>query len=284
VNLVDGGVLVDLLECRLRVRGRRISGDHGGRSSWEADWDALIEGTKQGLDWALDGEPAEVRVLGVSTLTTPMAEWDDARELLLDGVTRCRGTDSIAHLQLHWPGRFRILAVDPHSGRVSMAEGGERIAAGEWESPLAALRSRLEAAAGWAAYGFIKRGTRPAYALLGKSLAYDWAVTPHVRAAGQLSDPFEHYLVPDAFGVQLLGSGYDGWTPADDNWRATQLAGATLVEHADPAAWYAQSFPAVDPVALSDQDPSEPIPRLLNDARADFAPVLITQAIAYPQP
>ena len=97
-----------------------------------------------------------------------------------------------------------------------MVEGGARVAAGEWQPPVAALRSQLEAAAGWAAYGFIKRGTWPAPALIGRSLAYDWALTPHVRTAGQRADAFEDHLVPDAFGVQLMGCGYDGWTPAGD--------------------------------------------------------------------
>jgi len=101
-----------------------------------------------------------------------------------------------------------------------------------------------------------------------------------VRTAGQRADAFEDHLVPDAFGVQLMGCGYDGWTPAGEGWRATQLAGATLVEHDDPAAWYAQPFPTVDSVALSNQDPSVPIPRLLTDARAAFAPVPVTQAVA----
>ena len=274
----------DLLECRIRANGTGHPSQRGPRPVWIPDRDAVMKGASQAVDWALrdDDQPIAASV-SASTLRTPLAEFDDPRELMLDAVRRCSGTISQAQLHLFWPDRFRLISVHPHTGRVSLAEGGEALSGEGWREPLATLRGQLESATGWAVYGFVKRGRKPVDATMGWSLADDWPQIPHFLAAANQEDAFEHRLVPDAFGIQLLGAGYDGWTPAGEEWCATRLpGGACLVEHADAAAWFAQPLPYSDPPPGELPDPDAPIPPLLIQPRAQFAPVMLTAEVAQP--
>ena len=250
---------VDLLECRIRANGTGRPSQRGPRPDRIPDRDAVMAGALQALDWALRGDRPIAASLSVSTLITPLAEFDSPRELMLDAVGRCAGTIAEAQLHLFWPDRFHLISVDPHTGRVSLIEGGDTLAGDGWREPLATLRGQLESAAGWAAYGFVKRGRNPVNAAMGLSLAYDWPQIPHFQAAASQEEAFEYRLVPDAFGIQLLGAGYDGWTPPAEEWRSTPLpGGAFLVEHADQGAWFAQPFPEPEPPRWELRDPNAP--------------------------
>ena len=174
---------VDLVECRIRANGTSRPSQTGPRPDWIPDRDAVMAGALQALDWALRGDRPTAASLSVSTLITPLAEFDSPRELMLDAVGRCAGTIAEAQLHLFWPDRFHLISVYPHTGRVSLIEGGDALAGDGWREPLATLRGQLESAAGWAAYGFVKRGRNPVNAAMGLSLAYDWPQIPHFQAA-----------------------------------------------------------------------------------------------------
>ncbi|MDQ3741069.1 MAG: hypothetical protein M3389_09020, partial [Actinomycetota bacterium] len=72
---------------------------------------------------------------------------------------------------------------------------------------------------------------------------------------------FEDRFAPDAFGVQLLGPGYEGRVPPTPLYRAEPAgAGCTLLEHADLPAWLDEPFgPEVPPVLAEAREALAPI-------------------------
>jgi hypothetical protein len=79
------------------------------------------------------------------------------------------------------PDRFRTFTVKRYDGRAGLIEGGSA-AANDWQSSVRRLTEALRAAADWAVYGFVKRGSLRMNAVLGSSLPSDWLDVPHMNA------------------------------------------------------------------------------------------------------
>jgi hypothetical protein len=123
-------------------------------------------------------------------------------------------------------------------------------------------------------YGFVKRGTNPSVAERATSQIQDWPRIPHFNAWNLSAESFEDEFVPDAFGAQMLGPGYEGRVPAGPSWKSSATGrGRVVLEHVDPAAW----FEAPLPTGVKSGQPAPetvPIPEVLLAARRDFAPIL----------
>ena len=170
---------------------------------------------------------------------------------------------------------FRLAVVMPDRGDVSLAAGGGRLAAGDWEPAHAALLDELRAAAGWASYGLIKRGRRPG--AVGWSLSYDWVPALHYGSYNLMHHMYEDVLAPDAFGAQLLGPGYAGRIPDAPGWERVELGGeAALLLHRDPAAWFGEPLPPITQQDAIDLSPAYPTPEVILRAREDLADILVT--------
>ncbi|WP_028064761.1 hypothetical protein [Solirubrobacter soli] len=148
-----------------------------------------------------------------------------------------------------------------------------------WQATLSELAAFLERHAGRLAYGRVWRGRSPGETLRVQGMVgADWPDrrSKH-RGRGFSKEAFEAVLAPDAFGVQLLGPGYAGRVPVGPRWRGRPAGeNAVLLEHVDPAAWFAAPFETQwthwgpgKPVP-----PEVPVPAVLAEARADLASIL----------
>jgi hypothetical protein len=269
---------IDLLECRVRVRGKRYP--HRGRNwGWRPDGDALEGSLDAGIDWCLGngvGLPLSLKV-GLVSPVSLRAE-DDLHRYMTRAFEQTTEV-GVVHLTSATPQRFRTLAIDPSKGRVSLIEGGATMANLGWEPSLRDLKGALAAASPWAVYGFIKRGSRWDTAKRARSLSYDWVPVPHFNPEILSAQAFEDEWVPDAFGVQLLGAGYAGRLPDGADWRQTPVGpNAVLLEHVDPEAWFGRLFGPFGGYSSPRIDPPD-IPRVVARARDDLAGIFFTEEV-----
>jgi hypothetical protein len=116
-----------------------------------------------------------------------------------------------------------------------------------------------------------------------RSLAHDWVWREPERVNGFVRIALEPRYAPDAFGIQLLGPGYADRIPTGPDWQATPLhGGSVLLEHLDPAAWYAQMFETVPLNGRPTKEKSPPVPAVVTFARHNLADIILTEHIAYP--
>src|SRR5262245_38073749 len=113
-------------------------------------------------------------------------------------------------------GDFRLAAIRPDRGDVSLVAGGASLTGDDWPNAYHALTEELRAASSWASYGLIKQGRRVSQ--VGRSLIYDWLPAFHYGTYGLDHSVYEDVLAPDAFGAQLLGAGYRGRVPRGQDW------------------------------------------------------------------
>lgn len=276
--------LVDLLECRLRVAGERHH-FRGPNWGWRPDAAALEAGVEAAIGWCRANEPPEPLLLAVG-LVAPVAvpARVDVRPYVHQGL-RAVADAGVVRLTSGSPERFRIAAIEPAYGRISLIEGGVAIAEGAWRPALHGLEGVCRSASPWAVYGFVKRGSRRPDAEVG-SLFADWVPMPHLSPQARLVDAFEDRYVPDAFGVQLLGRGHADRIPTGPDWKQAEAgAGAVLVEHRDPSAWLdGRLVPFGGHPLATLLDGTAPIPELVARARDDFGTLLFTDGVAGSEP
>ena len=262
---------VPVLECRLRLRGRLDRRERHPR--WLVDELALEAAATAAQAWCdgLEGAGPEV-YLRVDQIGFRLDLAGDPDRLLREIVRGARSdslgepkvTPTPARLTRVAPDAFRSAAIDVWSGRLTLVAAdaalGER-----WPAILDRLRDAMIAAAPSSVYGLIKRGRAYFYAESGSSVAYDWLPIPHFHAAYGRESWVEQRYAPDAFGIQLLGRGYQDRIPADPGWTRTPVGSdSVLLEHHDPAAWYAEP---------------RPDPALLAQARSDLAAILTSDEL-----
>ncbi len=273
--------LVDLLECRLRVAGARHH-FRGPNWGWRPEPGALAAGVDAAIEWCTANAPKLPLSLAVGLIAPVTIDpSEDVRSFVRHGL-ETKADVGVARLTATTPNRFRVASFEPSRGRVSLIEGGSAIGNGAWQPALEGLQAFSRSAASWAVYGFVKRGSRRIDAELGL-LFMDWVPVPHQSANTRLGAAFEDRLVPDAFGLQLLGEGYRARIPDGPDWVHTAVnANAVLVEHGDPEAWFdGQLVPFGGQPLTSLVEGTAPIPDLVKRARKDFEPILFTDDVAW---
>ncbi len=273
--------LVDLLECRLRVAGARHH-FRGPNWGWRPEPGALAAGVDAAIEWCAANAPKLPLSLAVGLIAPVTIDpSEDVRSFVRHGL-ETKADVGVVRLTSTTPNRFRVASFEPSRGRVSLIEGGSAIGNGAWQPALEGLQAFSGSAASWAVYGFVKRGSRRIDAELGL-LFMDWVPVPHQSANTRLGAAFEDRLVPDAFGLQLLGERYRGRIPDGPDWVHTAVnANAVLVEHGDPEAWFdGQLVPFGGQPLTSLVEGTVPIPDLVKRARKDFEPILFTDDVAW---
>jgi hypothetical protein len=266
-------ITAHMLECRVRVRGERLRREER-TYRWQADPAAHEAILAAGERWCRQRGASANQSLSVSTVPPVPVEPDE--EVL------GRMLDEVVHgmhvaVSAVTADEFRSVMARPHAGGVSLVVGGAWLEAGEWPLALAELTGLLRVHADFLAYGYIRRGWAVQDALLDPSLPYDWPRRPDYepRGIGFAREAFEDVYAPDAFGVQLLGSGYAGRVPEVPTWQAERVGEApTLLEHADLPAWFDEPFvPFRQRVAYAEA------PEVLARARVELAPILYTPGV-----
>jgi hypothetical protein len=266
---------VDFLECRIRVHGERYHIRYRNYG-WLADESALERAVGVALGWCV-GNGANLPLQLVVGLIDPtiLGPNDDVTALMRSALERTAGRGAVTHLTSVGPDRFRTLAVEPSTGRITLVEGGEAMAGAGWRATLKSVREALRTIAPFAVYGFVKRGSHLWAAEYAQSLVTDWVPVPHFEPTRLGAQTFEDEFAPDAFGLQLLGPGYRGRVPSGADWKAEALAPDTvLLEHVDAEAWFAERFVPFGGREKYNLPPFPPVPRVLADAREAFDAIL----------
>jgi hypothetical protein len=108
----------------------------------------------------------------------------------------------------------------------------------------------------------------------------DWAPILHRNAQFSWVEAFEDELVPDAFGLQLLGPGYAGRVPGQRDWITSGSgSGSVVLAHESPDAWFERSFAPFGGHRSTPTDPAD-VPEVLARAREDFAEILFRDEVA----
>lgn len=264
---------IDLLEARLRVAGARERVAYANYA-WRADADALWHTAVSSLEWCRNHVSEAPLWLKVSTL--PAAAFDRTAELtaeLQQGLAQLTSAGIVKVTSIA-PTGFRSAAIEPVSGRVTLIEGGLKLAEGAWRETLDSLLVALLQTSSRCVYGFVKRGQRRVAAELGWSLADDWPAASHYDARILATQAFENEYAPDAFGIQFLGEGYKGRAPSADGWQLEPLDRGVLLRHAEPARWFAEPLVVLSERPSLAPPASPPVPDVLAIARDDFESIL----------
>jgi hypothetical protein len=262
-----------MLECRVRVRGERLRREERAYR-WETDPDAHEAVLAVAERWCRQLGASANQSLAVSTVpSVPLAPGEDVldrmRKAVVDGM----------HVEVSavTEDEFRSVAARALAGGVSLVVGGAWVEAGEWPPALAELTGLLGEHADLLAYGYIRRGWAVKEALLGNSLPYDWPTRPdhQPRGIGFAPQAFDDVFAPDAFGVQLLGPGYEGRVPDVPAWRRERVGEASiLLGHADLPAWFDEPF-----APFRHRAPHVEPPAVLARARVELAPILYSPGV-----
>ena len=272
---VDVPDRVDLFECRTRLKGERYR-LRNGLQRWRADPASLHAAVDAGIGWCVGNGCDLPLALKVGLAPATMLSAEDDLGAYLRHALELTADLGVTHLTSVGPKRFRMMAVSVLNGRFTLAEGGATIEQDGWQPTLHHLRDALEAASVWAVYGFIKCGSRKEGVELGISLYLDWVPVPHNNPLSQLGEAFEDTHAPDAFGIQLLGSGYSGRIPAATDWKLSPVSsGAVILEHRDPEAWFERLFGPFGGYRTVPTDPDD-VPDVVARARKDLDPILYT--------
>jgi hypothetical protein len=184
---------VDLIECRMRIRGS----PGPGRNAWNADPEAAARLLGRAFEWCLSGASDSITVLASSDGPEMALALRDVEAALLPGDD---GTLPMPHATLRSlrPDGFRTIVLDARHGRLTLIEGGPALTWGAWSPVLDGIAALLRGGAGDLAYALVKRGSRVPEAEGNTSLDSDWPARP-----GRVLDTtaLEAEAVPDAFGL-----------------------------------------------------------------------------------
>jgi hypothetical protein len=269
-------VSAHLLECRLRVRGKRVRRE--ARSyRWHPDPEAHQAILAAAEQWCRrHGRGASESLSAGIVGPVPVEPSEDVLERIWEEVVNGMHVS----LSAVAADEFRSVAARAWVGGVSLVVGGAWVEAGEWQRPLAELTGLLRERADLLAYAYVRRGWAVAEAELGNSLPFDWPYRADHQpgGAGFTHQAFDDVYAPDAFGVQLLGPGYAGRLPDSAAWLAEPAgSGAVLLEHVDPPAWFDEPFV---PFRQRPRHPDQvPTPAVLAEAREALAPILYSPGV-----
>ena len=269
--------IASLLECRLRIRGRRLVPPDDGHVLWENDREALHALLAAAVAWCRRRGRAAAEAVSVGPApSVAVAHGDDVLQRFREPAVPY---DPIELSAVAADG-FRILAFRQWPGDVSLIEGGAHVAAGGWRRALSELTALLGEHADLLAYACVKHGSDVTRARLGGSLRFDWPPRPELgRRAHDISvAAFADTHAPDAFAVQLLGRGYAGRVPDSSSWRRESVGSASLLlEHIDLDAWFDVPFVVKDNPTVRAEEMVPPA--VLAQARRELSSILYTPTV-----
>lgn len=213
--------------------------------------EALIE---TALDWCMIPKGTHyVRAAMASFKCTT----DQRRELVTTGLssesatslTCAAGPDEIRNVSFGYEGTVYFGRLDPQNS---------------WEPALSDLTDVVTSLADHLQYAAIRR-SRLEKAQWFNFLDHWWPERPYLEyGMSQCGRVVADTYVPDAFGAQLLGPGHK-LPPLSEQWRSRPVGSdSTLLTHTDPTAWYEGAVGSV------------PNPQILEQARRELAPLLLT--------
>lgn len=251
---------VGAVTANVRVLGRRVV---NSRDRWAADRSALDRVVEAAVDWCLECRPERAVTLQHDVLPPLIVRRCDSPLERLRDVLHDYGRATLSSIGDEC---FRDVQVRPGYGLVTVTEGGPVLHRAGWRPSVAAAAALVRHLSADAVYAHVRRVASILDAHT--DLHPDRLPTSWFDATAH-----EERLVPDAFGIQLLGQGHAGRIPAGEDWRRSDLGGGrVMLEHADPAAWFGE-------LTLEQAMRGESIPsaRLLERARASFGPLLFEE-------
>jgi hypothetical protein len=260
-----------VLSCHMRVRGERVRS--GGatpvyRSSPDPDALAAVIAAVDRWCKRLGDEAATYEItkaLGPVTFGFHDDTAGALREAFEDGLSGvlAGGVDS----------RWREVRIGAYVAGIGLDAGGADLDAGNWRPELEELMDLLRGNGALLAYAYIRRRSLPGG--FDPSFERDWPTRPNnrPRGGGFTEEAFEDVFAPDAFAVQLLGSGYAGRVPDAPSYHRERVGdNVTLLEHRDLPGWFDAPF-----VPYGQRpDPGDPPPPVLAEARRELEPILYT--------
>jgi hypothetical protein len=257
-----------VIVCRARLRGHRVRHERAAYR-WIADEAATAHVLREAEHWCRSlGGGARQTLVRTGAAEVSVGHGDAVAEQLTEDAAHDLGA---ACWSVGVRG-FRGVGFQPPSG-VCLVAGSPEL---DWRAAVEAFAALLREHAEQLEYAYVMRGWLPGV-LFGGHLSHDWPerAGAEPRGAGWTSLAFEDLLVPDAFGLQLLGPGHLERLAADPaRWRREPAAGdRALLRHADAEAWF--SAPLVSFKQLIHPD-DRAVPAVLADARRELAPVLHT--------
>jgi hypothetical protein len=260
-----------LIEARLRVVGERVDRlDRGNMWWWNPDRGALRNVVIAAAQWcAAYGGP-----LGLSSEVglLPRVAVGSGAELVehLDGAIHAVGLNNFDLVSLGVSG-LRMVSVTPNSGRVSLVWGDQQLLPDRWPAAVADLAQFMTTHAGQLVYGLVKHGSGVKRIALDQSLDFGWPARREFTLPIMREGAYEDRYAPDAFAVQLLGTGYAGRIPATQRWTAERVGadGAVLLRHNEPDAWFRLSLTEFAEYRKSRH--VDAAPDVIAQAREDFA-------------
>jgi hypothetical protein len=251
---------IGVIDASLRIAGQREA--DRGRARWSADRDAFERVVEAATHWCLRARPDKAITISSGVLPTMLVRRADSP---YERVRAVMYRDFLMTFSSIGDDRFRTVAVSPDHGRVSLIEGGPRLHRSGWSPAVADVKELLAAVSADLVYARVRRESDVRHA---ESLESGETGRPRYYHFDAIA--YEDHLAPDAFAIQLLGPGYHGRLPNEDEWRTTQLRGGrVLLEHADRGGW-------LDEITLEAAIRFEPVPSsaLLERARESMAPIL----------
>jgi hypothetical protein len=281
---VRAPAMQDLLVCRVSIRGIRVH-DEPEAYEWRPDPFAYQACADLVDSWFGGTGSSVLRSLQMGSMPpVPIAAHEPVADRLIESMAASAWFRAVAI----GPGEFRVVGAKPHSGRICLMAGVTDGASDWWQAPLAEFRGVLRDAGHLFTYAFVRRGWDVYSAFGFQPVARDWPFRSEYepRGRGFASAAFDDLVVPDAFGLQLIGPDHAKRLDIGPSWQAEETAGGVLLlAHAEPDQWFGASFVPLPPPRSSrwvrDEAANErerPIPEVLARARDDLAPILYTRA------
>ena len=274
LRLPDPGVPALTAGFTLNLDPKRVEALRGtfSRSGWNADMEATRQVLDVLLNWVSDGPGSLAYVTGARPKALP--DQDTGRALILAELDR--DERGVGVVTLH-PGGFRRVYFES-MGHVLVEIAGD---SENWQAHVAGFADLMRRAEPWLRYGMVKRALAAQCGYGGLMGSVPAVPSLTVTGKSALTTPtMEEHLVPDAFGLQMLGPGHLAQHPDLSRWNVEEVGAKVLVSARDIAAWFAPLEIDVTLDALWDPRPwiqaATPHARQLADARADFARMIMT--------
>lgn len=230
VAAVTAGLALDLDAAQVAAIDEQMPGRR-----WLATASATERVVGSAVSWATR-EAGHVTTSEMNKLT-PVSDSSQAEAFLLSAISESqRVNHGVECIGVDW---FRRASFGPF-GHVILESGG-RIE--QWETQVLGLVNQLRILADTLRYALVKRTTAPRGSM--ENLVCGPGPQPAVQSNYIRRAPWiESRLVPDAYGVQLLGPEHPELWTSTDLWSVERIGSNRLVSAIDLNAWFSNPLPS----------------------------------------